>query len=98
MSASFEKALARHFQPSQAKSNPAAFAAAAQLLITILTDGHPQLLQVLQGSAIQQEADKVVAHATQKIAVVLEQGTDPNHIGSSVRDTAIKLMVHTLSK
>lgn len=59
LSSSFEKALARHFQPSQAISNPAAFAAAAQLLITILTDAHPQLLQLLHGSAVQQEADKV---------------------------------------
>lgn len=66
VSTSFEKALARHFQPSQATSNPAAFAAAAELLSTILTDGHPQLLQVLQGSAIQQEADKVFTHTTQR--------------------------------
>lgn len=59
VSKSFESMLSRHLQLQQARSNPAAFAAAAQLLITILTGAHPQLLQLLQGSAGQQEADKV---------------------------------------
>lgn len=27
-----------------------------------------------------------------------EQGTDPNHIGSSMNDAAVMLMLHTLPK
>lgn len=56
----FEKAMARHFQLQQAKSNPAALAAAAQIVITAVTDSHPQLLlRLLQGDPVQQGADKV---------------------------------------
>ena len=59
MSTAFEKALARHFQLQQAKSNPAGLAAAAQIVITAVNDAHPQLVHRLLGKAVQQEAGKV---------------------------------------
>lgn len=50
----------RHFQYEQAKSNPAAFAAAAEMLIEAFTAPHPSLLMLLMtGSALEQERDKV---------------------------------------
>ena len=59
-SASFEEAFARHLQLPQATSNPAAFAAATEVLVAVITAAHPQLLlQLLQGSAPAQVADKV---------------------------------------
>ena len=72
----------RHFQYEQARSDPAAFAAAAEMLIEAFTAPHPSLLMLLMtGSALEQERDKVTpfkhptAHAL-RVGLASDIGAD----------------------
>lgn len=58
---SVSEALVSCFQYNQAKEDPLAFAAAAELLIAAFDAPHPSLLALLMtGSSLEPECDKVI--------------------------------------